>query len=82
MMSAATEIIHHPSSEVIQIVAMSESGSEASKAAKKREYNRNAQRVFRKYARRLLPCPCLPESALHQELIQARPTAQGALEQT
>ncbi|KIW31433.1 uncharacterized protein PV07_03083 [Cladophialophora immunda] len=47
MMSVATEIIHQTNSEIIQIVAMSESGSEASKAAKKREYNRNAQRVFR-----------------------------------
>ncbi|OAL20998.1 hypothetical protein AYO22_08418 [Fonsecaea multimorphosa] len=46
-MSVATETIHQTSSEFIQIVAMSESGSEASKAAKKREYNRNAQRVFR-----------------------------------
>ncbi|KAI1616145.1 hypothetical protein EDD36DRAFT_124698 [Exophiala viscosa] len=47
MMLVATETLHRVGSEVISVVAMSESGSEASKAAKKREYNRNAQRVFR-----------------------------------
>lgn len=47
MMSVATEIIHQTNSEVLQIFAMSESGSEQSKQEKKREYNRNAQRVFR-----------------------------------
>lgn len=36
MMSVATELVHRTNSEVIQIIAMSESGSEASKAAKKR----------------------------------------------
>jgi BMFP domain-containing protein YqiC len=47
MMSVATETLHQTSTEVQFITAMSESGSEASKVAKKREYNRNAQRVFR-----------------------------------
>ncbi|OCT52190.1 hypothetical protein CLCR_08781 [Cladophialophora carrionii] len=46
-MSVATQIIHQSTSKLLHIVDMSESGSEASKAAKKREYNRNAQRVFR-----------------------------------
>ncbi|KAJ9607515.1 hypothetical protein H2200_007593 [Cladophialophora chaetospira] len=46
-MSVATETLHQTKSEIFQFIAMSESGSEAGKAAKKREYNRNAQRVFR-----------------------------------
>ncbi len=36
MMSVATETLHQTKSEVFQFIAMSESGSEAGKAAKKR----------------------------------------------
>ncbi|KAL2416091.1 hypothetical protein ABEF91_003752 [Exophiala dermatitidis] len=49
-MSVATEIIQQTQSKTVTIVTMSGSendSAEASKAAKKREYNRNAQRVFR-----------------------------------
>lgn len=47
-MSAATATkLTDPKSIAIESLTMSESGSEQSKAEKKREYNRNAQRVFR-----------------------------------
>jgi hypothetical protein len=72
MMSVATETIPQTSGEFIEIFAMSESGGEGSKAAKKREYNRNAQRVFRKSVPAPSPVPIhfrirhLPGTNSHQ----------------